>query len=82
MYRQFLKANIKTQKDNGLKIGFYHYVTARTEEEAKGRSEIFLLQKLKEKEIDCRLAMDFERFAELSKNEINKVRFSIYGRII
>ena len=35
-------------KANGLKIGFYHYVTARTEEEARQRHN-FLLQKLQEK---------------------------------
>ena len=35
------ESQYKNAKDNGLKIGFYHYVTARTEEEAKGRSEIF-----------------------------------------
>ena len=28
-------------KENGLKIGFYHYVTARTEEEAKAEAQFF-----------------------------------------
>ena len=75
------ESQYKNAKDNGLKIGFYHYVTARTEEEAMEEARFFA-SKIKGKEIDCRLAMDFERFGELSKNEINKVRSSIYGRII
>ena len=55
----------------------YGYNKEEAMEEAR-----FFASKIKGKEIDCRLAMDFERFGELSKNEINKVRSSIYERII
>lgn len=76
-----LESQYKNAKDNGLKIGFYHYVTARSEEEAIEEARFFA-SKIKGKEIDCRLAMDFEKFGQLSKNEINKIRVRVYERTI
>lgn len=64
--------NYKKAKSVGLNIGFYHYVTARTIEEAKEQA-IFFASVIAGKEADCRLAMDFEALSGLSKTEVNAI---------
>lgn len=64
--------NYEEAKKNGLKVGAYHYVTARNTEEAKLQAQFFV-SLISKKQIDCRLAMDFESFGNLSKEEINKI---------
>lgn len=53
-------------------MGFYHYVTARTVEDAKKQAQFFT-SLVSGKSVDCRLAMDFESFGSLSKSEINSI---------
>ncbi len=64
--------NYREAKANNLKIGVYHYVTARTVEEAHEQA-VFFAHVLAGKEIDCLLAMDFERFPGLNREEINAI---------
>lgn len=64
--------NYKEAKKYNLKIGVYHYVTARNEEEAKMQAKFFA-SKVSNKEIECKLAMDFEYFGNLTKKEINNI---------
>lgn len=64
--------NYKYAKQEGFKIGFYHYMTARTENEAREQARFFA-SVIANKQADCRLAMDFESFSSLSKEEINKI---------
>ena len=67
-------------KNNGLKIGFYHYVTARTIEEARNEAQ-FYASKISGKQIDCKLAMDFEEFGNLSQEEINAIGLEFVRRL-
>ena len=64
--------NYKEARKNGLKIGFYHYVTARTEEQAKKQAQFFV-SVISGKVVDCKLAMDFESFGSLTREEINRI---------
>ena len=64
--------NYREAKSNNLKIGFYHYVTARTIEEAREQARFFA-SVITGKEADCLLAMDFEVFTGLSKEEVNAI---------
>ena len=64
--------NYKKAKEADLKIGVYHYLTATTVEEAKIEAAFFV-SALEGKMIDCRLAMDFESFGDLSIASINQV---------
>lgn len=64
--------NYEEAKKNGLKVGAYHYVTARNTDEAKLQAQFFV-SLISKKQIDCRLAMDFESFGNLSRKEINKI---------
>lgn len=65
-------SNFNGAKANGIKTGFYHYLTARTVEEAREEAEFFV-SNIKGLEVDCKLAMDFEYFGDLSINQINEI---------
>ena len=68
----YFEENYEKARQAGLNIGFYHYVTARTVEE--GREEArFFASVVSSKEIDLRLAMDFESFENLSVEQINDI---------
>ena len=66
------ETNYRRAKDAGLKIGFYHYVTATTITEAKQQASFFY-SLIKDKEFECYPAMDYEYFSGLDKTEINKI---------
>ncbi len=55
-----------------MRIGFYHYVTARDVEEAKAEA-VFFSEKIKGKNQHARPAMDFEEFGELPRREIREI---------
>lgn len=64
--------NYAKAKESGLKVGFYHYVTARTIQQAEREAQFFA-SVISRKAADCRLAMDFESFGNLSRDEINSI---------
>ena len=55
------RMNYEGAKSTGLKIGFYHYVRARSEEQAIKEAQHFV-NVIQGTNPDCRLAMDFETF--------------------
>ncbi len=63
-YRGALKA--------GLKIGFYHFVTARSIEEARQEAQHFA-QVIDGKEYQGCPVMDFESFGDLTKEQVNEI---------
>ena len=64
--------NYQGAKENGIKVGFYHYLTARNQSEAINEAKFFV-SAIKGLNVDCRLAMDFESFGNLSIFEINLI---------
>ena len=68
----YFRENYEKAKANGLRTGFYHYLTARTEEEARAEAEFFV-GNIKGTEPECKLAMDFESFGDLNVGEINQI---------
>lgn len=64
--------NYNGAKAVGIKVGFYHYLTATTVSEAIEQANFFVsvIQNLN---VDCRLAMDFESFQGLGNYEINQI---------
>ena len=68
----YFETNYQKAKDAGLKIGFYHYVTATSISEAQEQAEFFA-DLASEKNYEGRLAMDFETFSDLSDTEINQI---------
>ena len=59
----YFEINYNNARANGLKVGFYHYVTARNIEQAREQA-LFFENVINGKHVDCRLAMDFEDFGE------------------
>ncbi len=68
----YFEQNYANAKANGLKVGFYHYLTARSEQQAVAEANFFV-STIAGKIPDCRLAMDFESFGSLSIEEINQI---------
>lgn len=64
--------NYEKAKRNGLKVGVYHYMTARSVEDARTQAKFFA-SLISGKQIDCKLAMDFESFGNLSNSQINEI---------
>lgn len=69
---EYFAENYERAKTAGLKIGFYHYVTARSVEEGR-RQARFFASLAAGREPDMRLAMDFEYFGSLSVSQINAI---------
>ena len=76
----YFETNYRNAKKNGLKIGVYHYVTARNTREARDEARFFA-STISGKTIDCKLAMDFEEFGNLSKSEINDISRAFLKRL-
>ena len=69
---EYFLRNYEQARANGLNIGFYHYVDARTTEEAIAEAEHFA-NTIAGTVPTCKLAMDFESFGNLSNSEINEI---------
>lgn len=72
---EYFDINYENAKANGVKVGFYHYLTARSIEEAE-KEATFFASVISGKTPDCKLAMDFESFGNLSVEEINNISFA------
>lgn len=68
----YFNQNYTNAKANGLKVGFYHYLTARSNSEAVAQANFFV-STISGMTPDCRLAMDFESFGSLSAEKINEI---------
>ena len=72
--------NYNNAKSNGLYVGVYHYLTATTEEMAKQQANFFA-SVISGKQIDCKLAMDFEYFGNLNNTQINQISIAFLEQI-
>ena len=57
----YFERNYQKAKENGLLIGAYHFVRARNINQAINEADFFA-SVIEGKQIDCKLAMDFESF--------------------
>lgn len=71
----YLRYNYENAKKQGMKVGVYHFVRATSSEGAKAEARYFA-RAISGLEIDCRLAMDFEEFGNLSVEQINEISLS------
>lgn len=76
----YFRTNYDNAKSQGLKVGFYHFVRARNEDDAV-REATFFHSVISGTSPDCRLAMDFEVFDGLSVEKINKISFAFLQRL-
>lgn len=72
--------NYTNAKQNNLQVGVYHFLTAKDTNQARSEAEFFC-SVISEKQIDCKLAMDFEELDGLSKREINDISRAFLDRV-
>lgn len=65
---RYFERNYEKARESGLKYGFYHYVTARSAEEAEEQADFFA-SLIKTKPCDMRAVMDFENLSGLTAGE-------------
>lgn len=65
---RYFERNYEQAKEAGLRYGFYHYVTARSEEEALEQADFFA-SLIGSRPYHMRAAMDFENLSGLSPKE-------------
>ncbi|MDO4544635.1 MAG: GH25 family lysozyme [Bacillota bacterium] len=65
---EYFERNYEGARKAGLKYGFYHYVTARSESEAAMQADFFA-NLIQSKPQDMRAAMDFENLSGLTADE-------------
>lgn len=65
---RYFERNYEKAREAGLKYGFYHYVTARSVEEAEEQADFFA-SLIRSKPYDMKAAMDFENLSGLTEDE-------------
>ena len=68
----YFDINYENAKANGLRVGFYHYLTATSTEQAQEEANFFV-SVISEKTPDCKLVLDYETFGGVGREEINNI---------
>lgn len=76
----YFRNNYNKAKSEGLKVGFYHYVTSKTPEEAVFEADFFA-SVIEGTSPDCLLAMDFENFDGLNSFQVNQIAETFLRRL-
>ena len=61
-------------------VGFYHFLTATTVAQAEAQARYFA-SVIEGKEVDCKLAMDYEQFYGVSTNQVNQIAVAFIRRL-
>lgn len=76
----YFENNYQKAKKSELYVGVYHYLTARNIKEAEVQAQFFV-SVIGGKNIDCKLAMDFESFEGLAEEEVNKIGVAFLNKV-
>ncbi len=68
----YFDINYENAKANGLKVGFYHFLTATNTEQAIEEARFFV-SVIANKAPDCKLVLDYEVFGGVGVEEINQI---------
>ena len=68
----YFDINYENAKENGLRVGFYHFLTATNTEEAVEEANFFA-SVISGKTPDCKLVLDYETFGGVGREEINLI---------
>ena len=68
----YFDINYENAKANGLRVGFYHFLTATNTNEAEQEANFFA-SVISGKQADCKLVMDYEAFGGVSVEESNRI---------
>ena len=76
----YFEINYENAKENNLKVGFYHFITATTVEEAEQQATFFA-SVISGKQADCKLAMDYEQFGGASIEQVNQIAMAFMQKV-
>lgn len=76
----YFEINYENAKSNNLKVGFYHFLTATTVEEAEQQATFFA-SVISGKQADCKLAMDYEQFEGIDTQLINQIAMAFMQKV-
>lgn len=76
----YFEINYENAKANNLKVGFYHFLTATTVEEAEQQATFFT-SVISGKQVDCKLAMDYEQFDGIDTQLINQIAMAFMQKV-
>ena len=76
----YFDINYENAKANGLRVGFYHYLTATNTEEAQEEANFFV-SVISGKTLDCKLVLDYESFGGVGREEINNIARTFMQRV-
>lgn len=76
----YFDINYKNAKANNLKVGFYHFLTATNIQEAEQQA-IFFSSVISGKQVDCKLALDYEQFGGDSIEQINQIAIAFIQKV-
>lgn len=63
-----------------MKVGFYHFLTATTVEEAEQQATFFA-SVISGKQADCKLAMDYEQFNNVNIEQVNQIAMAFMQKV-
>lgn len=76
----YFDINYENAKANGLRVGFYHYLTATNREQAQEEANFFV-SVISGKTPDCKLVLDYETFGGVGREEINNIARTFIERV-
>lgn len=76
----YFDINYENAKANGLRVGFYHYLTATNREQAQEEANFFV-SVISGKTPDCKLVLDYETFGGVRREEINNIARTFIERV-
>lgn len=79
-YDPYYRTNYENAKANGINLGFYHYLTAKTTEEAYEQANFFV-SAISGMEVQMKFALDYEEFYDLNKNTISDIALTFMNRV-
>lgn len=76
----YFRQHYEGAKAQGIRVGFYHYMTARNVTEAENQAEFFA-RVIRGTRPDCRLALDYEATGDMTSEEINACALAFLKRL-
>lgn len=71
---------VRRVQEAGMRLGFYHYLIAETESEARAQARFFT-STISNYDYDLRPAMLFEMFGNLNRTQANRVALAFLGEV-
>lgn len=76
----YYRTNYENARANGMNVGFYHYLTAQTTQEAYEQADFFV-SAISGMNVQMKFALDYEQFYHLDKNEISDIALTFMDRV-